>query len=183
MLAGFAGATALGAARSSLGALTGALLPGSVAARGEGSPRGRSSAAAMGSAPGRTADTGAEIGVRPAAGCCLASEELSLLALAISPTTMPRPATTANATPQRCADQLRNCATSPSVMELSLARATTADVDVGPLVGDEDASKRPAAPGVIGGWTLVERGALSGAASTGASAAFGVPSEVSVLRF
>ena len=86
----------------------------------------------------------------------------------------------ASAIPQRRGDQLRNCATSPRAMELSVARATTADVDAGGREG-RDGSDTPAGQ-AGGGGSVDARGVLAGAASSGASAEWGVPSEVSVLR-
>jgi hypothetical protein len=68
-------------------------------------------------------------------------------------------------------------------MELSAARATTADVDVGACEGREGTSETPAAHAGNAGGSLGEAGALAGAASIGASAEWGVPTEVSVFRF
>lgn len=166
-----------------MGGPSGALLLDSVAERGVASLRAESSETVVGSGVGTAGMMGAGIGLRAAAGVCLAAGALSPLALAINPTTTPSTVTIASAINQRRGDQLRNCATSPRAMEFSVARATTADVDRGACDGGEGASETPIGQTGNGGGSLDAGGALAGAASAAASAELGVPSEVSVFRF
>lgn len=64
---------------------------------------------------------------------------------------------------------------------MSVARETTADVEVGAWEGGGALETPPAQPG-SGGGSLDDGGALAGAASTGVSAEAGVPTDISVLR-